>query len=456
VYRVTVNGHVRISREWNGRPQSIVVGTASISIVTAGIGAVQNLHAFSFDIHPTPGFRDPEGSPMYRSIRRRWGFTLIELLVVISIIGVLIALLLPAVQSARESARRTQCVNNLKQLALAVQSYLTSATVFPAQTLDNVVPPGGTGGKLQWFTPWTAALLPNIEQQGMYNALNFSVPMLEFTPPIYGANTTVALVSIATLLCPSESLTKTPSFAISAASPTGYTGQLAVSNYAGNYGGPAAIKACSGSIVPVKGNNLTFQLMPANGETAPLTGGPVRIQTITDGSSNTAVFSEHLLAFTTTPGTTDPSVTPGGLNGKRGVFATTIQVGLDQASQANAQAFMAACKALPGTTQASTAAAFGAHWLLSLDYATANNAYSHVMPPNGISCTGVQAATSSISNPQWGGIGAAITATSNHAGGVNVGFCDGSVKFVKDSVDIPTWWGLGTRAGRELISADAY
>jgi prepilin-type N-terminal cleavage/methylation domain-containing protein/prepilin-type processing-associated H-X9-DG protein len=393
---------------------------------------------------------------MIRSLRRRRGFTLIELLVVISIIGVLIALLLPAVQSARESARRGQCLNNLKQLGLAVQSYLNTANVFPAQTLDNVIPPGGTGGTLQWFTPWTAALLPNIEQQVLFNAINFSVPMLELNAPIYGANTTVGLISISTLLCPSESLAKTPSFTISGSSPNGFTGQLAVTSYAGNYGGPAIIKACSGSIIPVKGNNLAFLLMAAGGETAPATGGPVRIQAVTDGASNTALFSEHLLAFTTTPGTTDPSVTPGGTNGKRGVFATSVKVVLDQGSAPNAQAFLAACKGLPATTHATTAAAFGAHWLLSLDYATANNAYSHVMPPNGISCTGAQTATSSISNPQWGGIGAAITATSNHPGGVNVGFCDGSVKFVRDSVDITTWWGLGTRNGRELISADAY
>jgi prepilin-type N-terminal cleavage/methylation domain-containing protein/prepilin-type processing-associated H-X9-DG protein len=393
---------------------------------------------------------------MNRSMRPRRGFTLIELLVVISIIGVLIALLLPAVQSARESARRAQCVNNLKQLGLAVQSYLTSANVLPAQTLDNVVPPGGTGGKLQWFTPWTAGLLSNLEQTVLYNALNFSVPMLEMTAPIYGANTTVGLVSIQTLICPSESLTKSPSFAISAASTTGYTGQLAVSSYAGNYGGPAAIRACSGTIIPVKGNNLVFQLMTAGGEIAPATGGPVRIQAITDGSSNTALFSEHLLALTTPPTTTDPTVTPGGINARRGIFPTTYKVVLDQGSQANAQAFLAACKALPATTQATSVSAFGAAWLLSLDYATANNAYTHVMPPNGISCTGMQTATSSISNPQWGGMGAAITATSNHPGGVNVGFCDGSVKFVKDSIDIPTWWGLGTRNGRELISADSY
>ncbi len=162
---------------------------------------------------------------MTRSTPRGSGFTLIELLVVIAIIGVLIALILPAVSSARESARRAQCLNNLKQLGLAVQSYLTAANVLPAQTLDNVIPPNGTGGKLQWFTSWTASILPHMEQQSLYSAINFSVPMLEFSAPIYGANTTAALVSIQTLLCPSESLTKSPSFMISATSPTGYTGQ---------------------------------------------------------------------------------------------------------------------------------------------------------------------------------------------------------------------------------------
>ena len=393
---------------------------------------------------------------MKRSIDRRLGFTLIELLVVISIIAVLIALLLPAVQSARESARRTQCINNLKQLGLAVQSYIGTANVLPSQTLDNVIPPGGIGGKLQWFTSWTASILPNIEQQPLYNALNFSVPMLEYAPPISGANTTVGLTSISALLCPSESLSKASSFAISASSPTGYAGQFAVTNYAGDYGGPAMIKACSGTIIPVKGNNLAFQLMVVGGETAPLSAGPVRIQTITDGTATTALFSEHLLGALNPPDVTNPSFTPGGTPGKRGLFQTSVQVVLDQVSSTNAQAFVAACKALPATVQATTAAAFGSQWLMSLDLATANNAYSHVMPPNSNSCTGTQTPTSSISNPLWGGIGAAITATSNHPGGVNVGFCDGSVKFVKDSVDLQTWWAVGTRNGHEIISADSY
>jgi prepilin-type N-terminal cleavage/methylation domain-containing protein/prepilin-type processing-associated H-X9-DG protein len=399
---------------------------------------------------------------MNRSIRARWGFTLIELLVVISIIGVLIALLLPAVQSARESARRTQCVNNLKQLGIATISYLTSASVLPAQTLDNVIPTGaiGLGGKtggtpftLQWFTSWTAGLLPNLDQQAMYSALNFSVPMYEFAAPIYGANTTVALTSISTFLCPSESLSKTPSYAASAA---GFTGQFAVSNYAGNYGGPANIRACSGTIVPVTGNNLVFASMTMNGEKAPSTAGPVRIQMVTDGAANTALYSEHLLFFASVGGVIDPSVKPGGNNGKRGLFPTTVSVVLDQGSLANAQAFVAACKGLPTSTVASSDSAFGWAWLLSLDYATANNAYTHVMTPNSLSCTGTTTPTAFTNNPEWGGVAAAITATSNHPGGVNVTFGDGSVKFIKDSIDVSTWWAIGTRNGKEIISSDAY
>ena len=100
---------------------------------------------------------------------------------------------------------------------------------------------------------------------------------------------------------------------------------------------------------------------------------------------------------------------------------------------------------------------FGTWWLLSWDYETAPTAYMHVMPPNSISCTAdIDQFGGFITHPDWGGIGAAITATSNHPGGVNVALCDGSVKFVKDSIDPKTWWALGTRNGREIIGGDAY
>ena len=91
-----------------------------------------------------------------------------------------------------------------------------------------------------------------------------------------------------------------------------------------------------------------------------------------------------------------------------------------------------------------------------IDFAPANNAYTHVMTPNALSCTGAQDASGVVSNGSWGGIGAAITATSYHPGGVNVAFGDASVKFIKDSINLQTWWALGTRDGKEIISGDAY
>ena len=142
------------------------------------------------------------------------------------------------------------------------------------------------------------------------------------------------------MLCPSESLLRSPTFAVAATS-SGYTGQFAVSNYAGNYGGPAMLKSCSGTIVPNKvQNNLVFNLIAKAGEVAPASGGPLRIQMITDGVSTTALLSEHLLANSNFQSPSAVGITPGGTTGKRGLFPVAFNVVLDQGSLTNAQAFV--------------------------------------------------------------------------------------------------------------------
>ena len=372
---------------------------------------------------------------MIHTMHPRRGFTLIELLVVIAIIGVLIALLLPAVQSARESARRTQCLNNLKQLGLAVQNYVTQSGVLPAQTTENTTAIAGSTN-VQWWTSWTASLLPHLEQQPLYNALELQRPDAGDVAAAFRRQYDRRPDYDQHLALPFRESAAVAEFRVRRAARAGYTGQFAVSNYAGNYGGPAMIKACSGTIIPNKGkNNVVFNQITQSGGTPPATAGPVRLQTIIDGTSTTAVFSEHLLANNDLQAPSTIPVTPGNATGKRGLFPVAISVVLDQANSANPQAFLTACKGLPATTKASFTGSFGAQWLLSSDFATANNAYTHFMPPNSISCAGTPDSSTYISNATWGGIGAAITATSNHPGGVHVAFGDGSAKFVKDSVD---------------------
>ena len=130
--------------------------------------------------------------------RSRPGFTLIELLVVIAIISVLIALLLPAVQSAREAARCAQCVNNLKQIGLAMHNYHESRNALPAAEMTFLGLPNGTN-----FSAMSQAL-PYMEQSNLFNALNFSLPDIDPT------NNTVMLTNINNLICPSDPYNPNP------------------------------------------------------------------------------------------------------------------------------------------------------------------------------------------------------------------------------------------------------
>jgi prepilin-type N-terminal cleavage/methylation domain-containing protein/prepilin-type processing-associated H-X9-DG protein len=357
----------------------------------------------------------------------RRAFTLIELLVVIAIIAVLIALLLPAVQAAREAARRAQCVNNLKQIGLAVHNYVSQTNAFPpgAENYSNV------GFWQSWPMGWAAVMLPGMEQVPMYNALNF----------IYGGwdnqNTTVTRSQVPTLVCPSEDK----------GAPSWPGTKI---NYVANMGGPAAIQAFTGVVVPLKGDNNGNSGAPTtlNGNC-----GSFGTEGVTDGLSNSAMFSERLVAQFGWNAASP--VFPGTKLALRFMFNTTMAVTDNLNSPAQALQFVQLCKSMPGTTSAyvgGSAQYTGFMWNAGA-YNTneANSSYDHYNTPNGLSCM-----ASNTQSTALGGYMDIITATSNHPGGVNVGFADGSVKFLKDSVSLQTWWALGTRNLGEIMSADSY
>jgi prepilin-type N-terminal cleavage/methylation domain-containing protein/prepilin-type processing-associated H-X9-DG protein len=352
--------------------------------------------------------------------RSRPGFTLIELLVVIAIIAVLIALLLPAVQAAREAARRAQCVNNLKQIGLATHNYLSSTGVFPAQSLANRA--ANTGA---WSVSWGDLLLSQIEGGSLYNALNFNWEMTD------GSNTTVGYLFIASYLCPSESAKGRPG------------DPWAPHSYAANVGGPGTIKQWSGTIVPGKNNWYN------NGNNA----GAFGVEGVMDGTSNTAMFSEHLIGIGD-GSSSGPLVTRSDGTAKRAMFLIAITLTPDDATNgpANALKFAQSCATIPGTTVSKGTRNVGTHWVLGMAYSIPNNAYNHVNTPNLPRCT----YTNSEDNAYWCGTLCSAAPTSNHSSGVNVGFADGSVKFIKDSISMQTWWALGTRNGGEVISSDSY
>jgi prepilin-type N-terminal cleavage/methylation domain-containing protein/prepilin-type processing-associated H-X9-DG protein len=351
----------------------------------------------------------------------RRGFTLIELLVVISIIAVLIALLLPAVQSAREAARRAQCSNNLKQLGLAVHNYASSFNVVPAMTMF----PGGQEVMSQgWGPTWIIPILPQIEQGNLYSAYNFSAPAVVLSATAGLENTTVSYTQISTFLCPSENEPTRPSLD-------------ATTNYVGNYGGPGQIAAYSGVIIPIGDPNVS----PPLGRL-----GPVTLESIRDGLSSTAMFSEALHGLQGSP-----AVRPGTPDGKRGVFnAQGSGMGVGSGPAA-ATSFVTACQTLSAATVSINSDHLGNNAFATYPWHVGMVNYNHVGTPNSLHCQDA----SDASWLTYVGPSGSAPPTSNHPGGVQVTFADGSVRFVKDSIAQQVWWGIGTRNGREVISSDS-
>ena len=332
---------------------------------------------------------------------RRRAFTLVELLVVITIIGILIALLLPAVQAAREAARRSQCVNNLKQIGLAMHNYENTYKCFPRVVYPHI----DTAGTQQYGWNGTASahtlLLPFMEQANVYRQVNYVQHWYQ------GTNATLRNTKISALKCPSDG-------------PYG-AGNTGAVNYAYSMG----------SCVGWNQGLVSARMLEYSKE--------VEIAEIRDGTSNTILTSEFNV------GDND-----GGL--------LTVQ-----SDWARGQAFPAATP--PATTNTSfwtpsMLDAYGQQCLSSLSSWHGSSAGQYWMNP-----AAHKTWFNTLAPPNWrypsctscGGCGDADgagvwPARSRHPGGVNAGLADASVRFISETIDVTLYQGLGSRANGESVT----
>jgi prepilin-type N-terminal cleavage/methylation domain-containing protein/prepilin-type processing-associated H-X9-DG protein len=344
------------------------------------------------------------------------GFTLIELLVVIAIIGVLLALLLPAVQAAREAARRIQCASNLKQIGIALHSYHDALGVLPP----------GMGPYANKVCMWYSAhsmLLPFLEEGPLFNSINFNFPIASPSCNSMGpawaglaqvVNTTASSTTVAAYLCPSDtSVFRDP----------GYPGL----NYLGNSG------------VNPRGWWITHVADGLFFTSSRLSFGAIR-----DGASQTAAFAESL------KGDDDDSrYTP-----RADVLMTDpySPARLDSNDPSDLMAFGRGCQNLPMSSILSWAYSHKQDvWIQGNSY---EGLYCHLLPPNQNSCVNGEPYQGFGTGSAFAG--SIMIASSYHPGGVNVLLADGAVRFVKDGVGQKVWWALGTRAGAEVIGETDY
>ncbi|WP_406698608.1 DUF1559 domain-containing protein [Singulisphaera sp. Ch08] len=343
---------------------------------------------------------------------RRSAFTLIELLVVIAIIAVLIALLLPAVQAAREAARRIQCVNNMKQLGLAIHNY---------NSVHSCIPPGRVWGPRPGKaatdfpkvfqgapnTTWFCLMLPQIEQGNLANAFNYSLGSEGWAGPGlaavdgFFANSTVSASKISSFQCPSD---RQNQFQIIASYQGGMLSKPIMSkgNYAASWGNTNWGAARDGSL----GLQYRRSAFGHDGDTT--------FASITDGTSNTVFVGE---------------VMQGATNDIRGAMWTTVPGGCS---------FMT--RYAPNSTK---------------DYLGLRTGGDFLNNNEGLFCTSepVQQLPCDFGASDSE---AFAGSRSRHAGGVNVLLGDGSVRFVKNSVNQAVWQGLNTINSGEIISSDAF
>jgi prepilin-type N-terminal cleavage/methylation domain-containing protein/prepilin-type processing-associated H-X9-DG protein len=337
---------------------------------------------------------------MLRAVRR--GFTLIELLVVIAIIAVLIALLLPAVQAAREAARRSQCVNNLKQITLAMHNLHDTNGAFPYGRKYDA-----------WNSyPWYCHVLPFMEGGNIYNGFVAGGLLASNNPDIHAnwqANATVRVAMINTFFCPSDTglvLDEQPS-ADWSRTRGNYKGCVGGGDQYGNYPNAQPKTLPGGIFLIAVGQN--FDAPP--GGVKPL---QARIADVTDGTSNSVFLSEGL-----NPRPPGPWCGPMG-DITLGNMGGALFSNFTTPNSTSPDNIFGPCPQDGGLDPTYTAPC------LSIGGNFDNNPNSYA------------------------------AARSKHPGGVNVSMVDGSVRFVKNTVSARVWWAVGSIAGSEVVSSDAY
>jgi prepilin-type N-terminal cleavage/methylation domain-containing protein/prepilin-type processing-associated H-X9-DG protein len=358
---------------------------------------------------------------------RRQGFTLIELLVVIAIIAVLIALLLPAVQAAREAARRMQCVNNLKQIGLGLHNYHESNGCFPMGSGNPTMGPNGNPAPIAKQGPSAlAAILPQLGEVPLYNAINFNFGMADNTTyPAFQVNQTAQRTQVKNFLCPSD-----PNAPIS----------LDTSTATGNNCYFASIGATTDTYGSAGSSGVNWSTVPYTGLFA---HQQVKtIASVTDGTSNSIAFAESTVGAATEV--------------KKQKLIGLVSVGIPAAA-VQQNAFSNPAGILTGI-QACTNAWQGGSGSVDVQRgdswfhgSMAMTLFNTVVTPNGESDGWTY-----CSDTGSGSASRFSNSDSYHPGGVNVLLTDGSVRFIKDSVNRNTWWALGTIAGGEVLSSDSY
>ncbi|MFK7779041.1 MAG: DUF1559 domain-containing protein [Gimesia sp.] len=340
--------------------------------------------------------------PAFHKSKKRFAFTLIELLVVIAIIAILIALLLPAVQQAREAARRTQCKNNLKQVALALHNYESTHTTFPL-----------VGASISYSFSAQAQLLPYCDQANLHSLIDFDVPLGRSSSGFDSPHNTTAQIPISFFNCPSDDVAFVKPVTVTRGS-SGGTYNFAGLNYAINVG--------SGT-----GNNIDYG-SPTDG--IAWAGSKVKFRDITDGTSNTVAFAETLMG----PGQDSTSATTHNEIQKlmaRGSGRTTADMIAyrDRTLTESPDVFRASVTGWNGTR--------GSNWISG--FGSGGGAINGWFVPNSpypdLSIRAYYAA-----GPR-----------SNHTGVANVALCDGSVRSLSDSIDVNLMHNLFSRNDGQIL-----